>query len=337
MIEHKLVTFEKSIESFVYDDRFSGCVFITKGDQVFFQGSYGYASKAYKVPNQIDTQFNIGSVGKMFTGVAVAQLVEERKIDFEDPIDKYISEEWLPQDLCKHIQVRHLLSHTSGLDDYFEALYAEPHTSIFRDMEDYRPLLSRLKCQFSPVASWAYCSAGYVLLGVLIENVVDMSYFDYVQKYIFDRTEMEHSNFLDADIPVINRATGYYKDGETYRSNAVKPIQRGNPSGGCYSTVIDLNKFGSAILNHRLLSQELTELVMSPKHELSSPFYGYGFFIDDALRKIGHGGDGRGISAQFSIYQQQGYIVSVLSNYDPPAAGEVAKLFEKSFLVCQHT
>lgn len=332
MIEHKLDTFAKSIESFVHNDRFSGCVYITKGGQVFFQGSYGYASKAYRVPNQINTQFNIGSIGKMFTSVAVAQLVGAQKIGFEDPINKYISEEWFPHDLSKHIQVRHLLSHTSGLDDYFEVLYTEPHTSIFRDMEDYRPLLSRLKCQFSPGSSWAYCSAGYVLLGVLIEKVAEMSYFDYIQKNIFDRAKMEHSNFLDADITVLNRATGYYKDGEICRSNAVKPIQRGNPSGGCYSSVIDLNKFGSALLHHRLLSPELTELVMSPKHELSSPFYGYGFFIDDALNKIGHGGDGRGISADFSIYRQHGYIVSVLSNYGPPAAGEVATRFEKSFL-----
>lgn len=327
----KMSLLEKYIESIVQDDKFSGCVLITKGEKEYFKGSYGYACKAFNVPNNIDTQFNIASVGKIFTGVAIAQLVENQRLNFDDTIDKFISEDWLPHKFSKQIQIRHLLTHTSGLDDYFEALYAQPYASIFRDMEDYRTLFANIKINSSPGSGWSYSSAGYLLLGVIIQNVTGCSYFGYIQNNIFNHAEMEHTNFLDTDIPVTNRATGYYKDGEIYRANTVKPIQRGNPSGGCYSTVHDLNKFGSSLMNYRLLKRELTQYVISPKNELGSPFYGYGFAIDQ--NKVGHVGDGRGISAHFSIYQKQGYIVSILSNYSPPSAGDLAEFIEKYVIV----
>jgi hypothetical protein len=110
-----------------------------------------------------------------------------------------------------------------------------------------------------------------------------------------------------------------------WRSNLVTPVVKGMPSGGSFSTVQDLLRFDVALRAHKLLSPAYTELVLNPKPEIGSLCSGYGFFVSqgDAGRIAGHGGEGRGISAQFRTYLDLGYTIAVLSNYDPPSANSV--------------
>ena len=98
------------------DGSFSGTVLIAEGEEILFSTAVGEASKRFHVANKLDTKFNLGSMNKMFTSVAVAQLAEREKLSFDDPISKYIDETWLPREITEKITVFHLLTHTSGLN-----------------------------------------------------------------------------------------------------------------------------------------------------------------------------------------------------------------------------
>src|SRR4030066_513545 len=111
---------------------FSGTFLVAKGDQVLLTMAAGEASKAFHVPNNIDTKFNLGSMNKMFTSTAVVQLAEKGKLSLDDPIGKYIDESWLPKDVTSKITVRHLLTHSSGLGSYFNDTYERSSPGLFR-------------------------------------------------------------------------------------------------------------------------------------------------------------------------------------------------------------
>jgi CubicO group peptidase (beta-lactamase class C family) len=309
------------------DDEFSGAIVVAKDGVPLLQHACGLASKSYMVGNRPDTKFNIASAGKMFTGIAVAQLAEQGRLSFEDSLNRFLPPDWLESEVSREIQIRHLLTHTSGLGDYFGLLNASSGNTLYRTLEDYKPLVADQPPVFEPGTRWSYSNTGMLLLGVIIQEVAGVSYFDYVRKHIFEPAGMADTDAYDKDEPTLNRATGYYRaatgNGLAWRSNLTSRVVKGGPSGGSYSTVEDLLRFDVALRTHKLLSPELLDIVLSPKPEISSPFYGYGFFVGrEAIgRTAGHGGDGMGISSQFKMYLDAGYTVAVLSNYSPPAAG----------------
>jgi CubicO group peptidase (beta-lactamase class C family) len=317
------------------DDEFSGVIMLAKNGEPLFEEAYGLANKSDRIPNRPDTKFNIASVGKMFTAVAVAQLAEQGKLSFNDTLSKYISPEWLKPEISKKIEIRHLLTHTSGLGDYFRQLYDQCDKYLFGDLDDYKMLTENQSLGFEPGTKWSYSNTGMLLLGVVIEKVTGMKYFDYLDKYIFKPAGMKNTGDWAKNSPVPDRALGYYKEyskGQSaWKDNSITRVLKGNPSGGCYSTTRDLLNFSTALRENKLLSPEYTSLVLSPKPEINSAFYGYGFFInktDDGLIAR-HSGDGTGISCQFSVYLDDGYTVVILSNYNRPAADIVGSIVEQ--------
>lgn len=322
------------------EDEFSGAVLVAKNGTPLFQEVYGLASKSYLVPNRLDTRFNIASVGKMFTGVAVAQLVQGGKLSFEDSLDKYLPADWLDPHVSRKIQIRHLLTHTSGLGDYFRKLRQQPLTHVFRGVGDYRPLIIGEKLEFEPGTKWSYSNTGILLAGVVIEQVTGESYFDYVREHIFEKAGMLETGAFEKDHPLPNRSTGYMKvyaeDGPEWVNNLYSPVMKAGPSGGFFSTVEDMLRFATALQSYRLLSPEYTKTVVSAKPEIGSPFYGYGFFVSrgNTGRVISHEGDGTGIQASFRMYLDLGYVVVVLSNYGRPSASIVDHVMEQMMAAC---
>jgi CubicO group peptidase (beta-lactamase class C family) len=316
----------KCLKFLVKDDKFSGAIMFAKNGKPLFKEAYGMANKSDQIPNKIDTKFNIASVGKIFTAVAVAQLVEKGELFFTDSLSKYLPADWLNPEISAKIQIRHLLTHTSGLGDYFGKLYGQCEKMVFSDLGDYKSLVSDQTLNFEPGTQWSYSNTGMLLLGVVIEKITGMNYFQYLNKYIFSPSNMKNTGDFAKNRTVQNRALGYYKEYSNgqfeWTNNSVTRVLKGNPSGGCYSTVEDLLNFDIAFRSHRLLNSEYNKIVLSPKPEISSPFEGYGFFLSqsDAGLIARHSGDGTGISCQFSMYLDSGYTVIVLSNYSRPAA-----------------
>ncbi|MDJ0764646.1 MAG: serine hydrolase domain-containing protein [Myxococcota bacterium] len=299
-------------------DIFSGTVLIAKDCKILFKKAYGKASKRFNVPNKIDTKFNIGSMNKMFTGVAIAQLVESDKLSFEDPLSKFVSEEWLPKSITEKIRIKHLLTHTSGLGCYFNETFENSSRLLFRNIDDYKTLVKTDAIAFEPGTKFKYSNIGMFMLGVVIEKITGQTYFDYVRENIYKPAGMKNTDCYEMDRPVPNLAIGYTRSDDGWRNNIFDHVLKGAAAGGGYSTAPDLLAFDIALRNNKLLSAEMTDRVLSAKPELNAPIYGYGFFITDQPgdRRVGHGGGFTGIRALLRMYLDSGYTAVFLSNYD---------------------
>jgi CubicO group peptidase (beta-lactamase class C family) len=313
-------------------DKFSGTVLLAKNGKVLFKGAYGLASKRFNIPNRIDTKFNLGSMNKMFTSVAIAQLVEKGKLSYEDTLDKYLDAGWLKPEMTRQIKIKHLLTHTSGLGSYFNKTFMESSRLRFRKLDDYKILIKDEIFRFEPGKKQGYSNTGMFLLGVVIEKLTGQSYFDYIRENISKPAGMVNSDCYAMDRPVPNLAIGYEKvyddKGDYWRNNIYDHVLKGGPAGGGFSTVEDLLRFALALEQNKLISKESADLVMSAKPELKSPGYGYGFSIIKKGEEtiVGHDGGFTGINSILNIFRKSGYVYAILSNYSDGMETVRAKL-----------
>ena len=329
----------KRLDQVASEDKFSGVVLMAKDAQILFARAYGYADRGKKARNTLETKFNLGSMNKMMTAVAVAQLVQSGKLKFADTVAQLLPD-YPDRANAAKISVHHLLTHTSGLGDFFGQEYRERRASL-HTLSDYLPLFAGKPLQFEPGSFWAYSNAGFLLLGLIIEKVSGKNYFDYVRKRIFEPAKMTHSGWYAQGDEVSQLAVGYTErnspDGGRLPNAEVTAV-RGTSAGGGYSTAGDLLNFSLALRAHQLLDERNIALLWSgkvrPRHEPDEE-YGYGFSVKtiDGHRIIGHGGGAPGINADFSVYLDSGYTVIVLSNYDPPSAGAVAAFVQQRILL----
>ena len=317
------------IEQLVAEEEFSGTVLVAKDGQPIFEGAYGLASRAYQVPNRIDTKFNLGSMNKMFTAVAIAQLAEAGKLAYDDPIAKHLPA-YPNQEVAKQVTIHHLLTHTSGLPDFFNAKFMDASRAKFREVADFLPLFVEESLLFTPGAEWSYSNSNFIVLGLIVEAVSGENYFNYVQKHIYQPAGMLNTDAYEMDRDTPNLAIGYTRSPEgEIRNNLFEHVIKGGPAGGGFSTVQDLWRFAQALTSHKLLSAQETEIITTGKVEVPGPpdaFYAYGFSDEKfhGHRRFGHGGGFTGINAKLDIYPDLGYVVVVMANMDPPAADRVA-------------
>src|SRR5438067_2309120 len=161
----------------------SGTVLIAKHGRPVFEHAYGVANRRTHTPNRLATRFNLASVGKTFTGVAVAQLVQAGKLRFQDRVGKYVPE--LRKDVGDRVTIAELLDHTSGLGDFFGDPGYERLRPRLTSLASYLPLIAEERLQFEPGARFGYSNSGYVLLGLVVERVSGESYYSYVARPVF--------------------------------------------------------------------------------------------------------------------------------------------------------
>jgi len=311
-------------------DRFSGAVLIAKDGTPIFARAYGLASKAFNVPNRVDTKFNLGSMNKMFTAIAIAQLAEKGKLSFDDTVGKHLPD-YPNKDVANKVTIHHLLTHTSGMGDFFTEEYEKSSKERLRAVKDYFPLFVNEPLKFEPGQKWEYSNSVFMLLGAIIEKVSGQSYFDYVRENLYEPAAMTTTDCYEMDQNTPNLAIGYTRErpSRPWKNNLYLHVVKGGPAGGGFSTVEDLLKFDIALRNYKLLSPKYTHLVLTGKVALpdsSTSKYAYGFEDEsrNGHRIVGHNGGFPGISSQLDIYLDLGYTVAVMSNYDPPAASRVA-------------
>ena len=313
-------------------DVYSGIVLLAKNDRILYQKGFGEANKNYSVANQPVTKFNLASIPKMFTAVAVAQLAEAGKLSFEDPVNKYLPD-LFPKETGQKIKIKHLLSHTSGLGNFLDKASEAQRRRQPRLLPDYLEFVKGETPAFEPGKGWRYSNSGFLVLGVIIEKLSGKSYFRHVRENIFDPAAMNDTGFFDAEWVIKNQAVGYEKqftaDSIRYRSN-VFLIGGGNGSsaGGGYSTAGDLLKFFNALSAGKLLGAPLVKILQTAKPELASPEYGYGFFVNTKLNSAGHSGGFTGVSNNSATYFDTGYTLINLSNYGDSSELVQAKLDE---------
>jgi CubicO group peptidase (beta-lactamase class C family) len=301
---------------------FSGTALLARNGEVLFEAARGIADRNHGVPMRLDSRLNLGSMNKMFTAVVIGQLVDEGKLSFADPVSRHLGGRgWTKADLSK-VRVEHLLSHTSGLGSYFNDAYERTARQLLRKVDDYEPLVAGETLAFEPGTRWQYSNTGFLLAGAVIEAVTGRDYFDVVRERVYAKAGMTGSDAYDIDLVVPNLAIGYSQErtalGPRWRANTFEHVIRGGPAGGGYSTARDLLAFAEALRKGKLVSPATAEQLWTPKPELHSPDYGFGFGVgEDALgRRAGHSGGFPGIASVLDIYLDSGWTVVVLSNVD---------------------
>lgn len=318
---------KRTVEELSQKDLFSGSVLVAKGSDILYQNARGEASKRFHIKNNLDTKFNLGSMNKMFTSVAILQLVENKLIGLKDPIGNYVDESWLPSEITTKVNIHHLLTHTSGLGNYFNATFWNSSRAGYRNVDDFKQLVKGDSLAFEPGEKYSYSNTGMLLLGVIIEKVTGKDYFEYVDENIFQPAQMVNTDAYEMDQPVENLAIGYSRaDNDSgWENNLYKHVIKGGPAGGGFSTIGDLHKFAMALVNEKLVSKESLNLLWT---DHSNSGYGYGFSIRKGIggKVVGHSGGFPGINSNLDIFLDNGYVVAVMSNYDGGASPLAQKI-----------
>lgn len=325
-------TLEAAVEKLAAAGRFSGAVLLAQKGRPLVRRAWGEAERSFHAPNRPDTLFGIASVGKMFTAVAVARLVEQGKVGWDDPVGRHV-EGWLPGDAASKVTIRHLLTHTSGLGDFLGALRDRDSWKLLDGVAAHRPLVAGSVP--SPGPEFRYSNSGYLVLGAVVEAVSGRDFYTFVKDEVFARAGMPRSGYPRFDDDVENRAVGYLSPKEAtaadWRSNVALQGLRGTPAGGAWSTVDDLLAFAESVRAHRILRKETVDALLAP--QVKAPFggsYGLGFEVDRAPgggTVFGHAGGFPGVGADLRVYSPSGFTLVVLSNQSS-GTGEVAGAWE---------
>ena len=306
--------FGAAVDSLARDGSFSGAVLLARGSKPLQRRAYGLADRSARMANRPETKFNLGSVNKIFTHVAVLQLAERGKLRLSDTIDRFLPD--YPRAKGSKITVGMLLEHRGGTGDIFRDGFDEKRLDL-KTGADWYAYVRDLPLDFEPGTRRAYSNVGYVLLGAIVESVSGERYYDYVRKHIFEPAGMKNTDSYAAAERVPDRAIGYTRDdpregaskgtgagrGALHANDGFLPA-RGSAAGGGYSTVDDLARFVEALRSGTLLGPENSALFVGPNGGL------------------GIAGGSPGVNAALEAVGP--YTVAILSNLDPPAAERVA-------------
>ncbi len=307
---------------------FAGAVLVANDGTPVFERAYGLADRSRRIPNSPDTKFRIGSMNKMFTATSIMQLVQAGKIGLDKPFGTYLSD-YPNKSVSSAVTIRELLTHTGGTGDIFTPEYDRNRLKI-RTLRDYVNLFGKRSLRFKPGSKWEYSNYGFILLGAIIERVSGQNYYDYVREHVYEPAGMTSTASEPENVAVANRSTGYTitPAGDLMPNTDTLPY-RGTSAGGGYSTVGDLLRFANALLAHKLLNAKYTQMMVSA--HVKTPgggTYGFGFGQDkfNGVRCFGHNGGAPGMNGVLEICPVNGYVVTALSNLDPPAAENVAQI-----------
>lgn len=295
----------KSLDSLATAGQFSGITVLVKNGAPIFQHAYGMADREGARSNNIETAFNLGSINKAFTLIAVMQLRAAGKLDLDSTLATYMPD-YPNQEVAHTITIRQLLRHTSGIGGNIFGTPAGGKRSDIRRLQDYLPLFVNEPIQFEPGTRNAYSNAGYVVLGLLIERLSGEDYYTYVRRYVYEPAGMTRTAAYTVDSLPPNTAIGYTRGdsdappGAPLHRNTAELPGRGSSAGGGYSTAQDLTRFIQALRAHKIPG---------------GPPAGLGIA----------GGSG-GMNAVVEGELPGDYDLIVLANLDPPAAERVARM-----------
>lgn len=292
---------------------FSGTVLIARDGEIIFQEGYGYAVREWDVPNTTDSVFLIASVTKQFTAMAILMLQEQGLLTVQDPICQYLApcpEAWTD------ITIRQLLTHTSGIPDYFAPQIFEENVVASLTPEEIIAWFADEPLDFAPGTNWSYSNSGYIVLGQIIETVSGNTYATFLRENIFRPLGMNHTGVINPTRVVDHRAEGY--------ASATQRASYFNPSilyaaGGLYSTVGDLYRWDQALYTGKVISPETWDAMGADTYVLPyGAHYAYGLSFDTLNNHavIGHGGTINGFTSRYVHFPDDNVTIIVLENFD---------------------
>lgn len=298
---------DAQLREWVEQRDFSGVAVITRAGVTEFEGCYGLANRADAVPVRAGTRFGLASLTKMFTAVAVVDQVRRGAVGFDTPVVNVLPPGRRPSTLRPDVTVHHLLTHTSGIADYFEE--EEPQGSgdyadLWVDRSCYRmlrpadflPMFGDLAPYRGPGQRFQYSNAGYIVLGLILEELTGRPYTEVVTGAVFDPAGMTASGFFALDEARPDVAVGYLpprEPGGPWRSNIYSIPLVGGADGGAFSNAADLDRFLHAYSNGTLTGPELRDAMLTPHCPVEDGLaMGYSVYLygEGRTRRFGHSG-----------------------------------------------
>lgn len=311
-------------------DRFSGVVLLARGGRVLVHQAYGMADAQAGTPNTLQTRIGSGSVPKMITAVAVAQLVEQGRMRLDDTLGALLPD-YPNADARRSVTVRHLLTHSAGIPDPFGSPRRDPAVR-YRTPGEWVALVADQPLEFAPGTRTGYSNGGFALLGLIVERVSGQPFGAYVREHVFRPAGMRAAD--EAAYAALPWARGYSRVPE-FDPLAIAPRRSnewipggGGPSqdltgfGGIALTAEDLFRFTQALREGRLVSPAMARTLTTgavPVEPGAPVHYGLGFYdmeLEGGAHAVGHSGGGgsSGIGADVEMVGE--WTLVVMGNYD---------------------
>ncbi|KEK23452.1 serine hydrolase domain-containing protein [Bacillus gaemokensis] len=305
---------------------FSGVVLMKDEGEVFLDSAFGHANRAEKLPNTVQTRFGIASGSKLFTAIGICQLVEKGMVSFDTKLIDCLDIHF--PNFHKDITIHHLLTHSSGIPDYFdesvmdnfEDLWKQTPMYLLKTLSDFLPLFQDDRMMFTPGEKFHYNNAGFIVLGLIIEKQTGLEFTEYIEKYIFKEINMKDSGYFSFDNLPQNTAFGYIEDkgNQSWKTNMYSLPIKGGADGGAFVTAQDMMNLWEGLFDHKLLSKKYTDILLTP-HILvkENHSYGYGIWIEtrnkDVFKYHVMGYD-PGVSFRSTVYPKSGIELVIISN-----------------------
>ncbi|GAA0315309.1 serine hydrolase [Bacillus carboniphilus] len=327
----------QQIKSKAEEVRFSGALLAYK-DDILLQYAFGYSNRSESVSNNLNTRFGIASGCKLFTAIAIGQLVDEGKINFntrlKDCLD--IAFPLFDEDITLH----HLLTHTSGIPDYFDEATMDDFADLWKatpmysltTLHSFLSLFQNREMMFKPGDKFHYNNAAFIILGLVVEQQSGMNFTQYIEENIFKPCGMVDSGYFSLDQLPGNTALGYIDDEETgnWKTNIYSIPIKGGADGGAFITVADMVKLWDHLMDAKLLSEDNTRALLTPHvQEEDEEYYGYGIWITksgEEIYKYHVMGYDPGVSFHSGYYPKSGIKLVVTSNKETGAYPITAEL-----------
>lgn len=328
--------FDQFLAQQAAQDAFSGTVLVAHGDRTILARNYGMADKAKSIPNTTDTIYCLASVTKLFTAVAIAQLVQRGTVKYEGTLGSYL--EGFPADAAQHITVHQLLTHTSGMGDYFHIdgylTAAATWTTADQVLNGTMDFIRKSPLGYTPGTGHAYSNSAYVVLGAIVQQVSGQSYYDYIRQHVFAPAGMTTADFYTKPQWQSDRriAHPYSRPNPGPRVDIVDQEQLfiGRPDGDAFATAPDLLRFARALLDGTLLQAAYIDLFTGPKFPAATlppkpglpakaiyEAYGPAATLRNGKWAVGHNGGNTGVSTLVEWYPGTQWVAVKLTNYDP--------------------
>lgn len=325
------------------DSGFRGNVYIVQRNKVLYERTSGFADLPNEVPNTLETKFVSASAGKVFVAVGILQLIEQGRIGLHDTLGSLLDIELYHID--RDVTVRQLLTHTSGVPDYFDESVMSEYEELWTDYPNYKirhnsdllPLFIDKPMMYPRGERFQYNNSGYVLLAMILEKITGMYFDDYLRANVFDICGMRSTGYYALDRLPAKCANNYIYCGGTgeYRTNIFSVDVKGTGAGGAFITVKDIVGFWTGLLEGKLLSKELVSEMFKKQSgdgaDAEEGYYGYGLWVIDNPRGadfVYFQGCDPGVSF-FSEYNPNNGMISVLvSNYGDNVWKEMRKIRE---------
>ncbi|HEU5168553.1 MAG TPA: serine hydrolase domain-containing protein [Chitinophagaceae bacterium] len=303
---------------------------VIKNGKALVNKGYGLANVELNVPVTAETVIRLGSVSKQFFATAILKLMEEGKLSIEDSVHKFFPdapETWRP------IQVKHLMSHTSGLKREGPAYN---NSVIQPDLVVIKSAYS-LPLDFKTGQKYQYCNLAYFMLAEIIKQVSGMPWQDYIREKLFIPAGMKKSCMTDFYPIIPNRASGYmHNKDELVNADAMYAVR---PSGGFLSTSSDMILWDKVLREKNIiLKKENWELLWQPliktsDNPASKEYYGFGWAIDElnGRKVIEHGGANVGFRSYYARFVNDGLSIIIMTNTDEANPAAIVKALSEYY------